>query len=261
MDSFELTYPPENTPEQNLKELHDTPYPGRVIVVGFAGNVAVQAYAIMGRSEGSRNRRFVEEDNIVSTEVVNPDLSVGDPELTIYDAMRRVGNMHIVSNGSQTNTVVQYLRAGRLYEDAAYSLSYEPDQPHFTPRITGFTKIAGEQTAAGLSIVRAIDQPGLFMGKAPDRVSTFFGPVEIEEMRERNIGYAIHTYSGDEGENGKLESFNEDPFAVPVDSAARSSYAMAGMLWENLDPENRVAVVAKTIGTFGYVDFSIINRQ
>lgn len=44
--------------------LRDNTYPGRGIVLGKSadGQKAVIAYFIMGRSENSRNRIFVEED-------------------------------------------------------------------------------------------------------------------------------------------------------------------------------------------------------
>ena len=45
------------------KELSSTTYPGRGIVIGRTkdGKKAVTAYFIMGRSENSRNRVFVED--------------------------------------------------------------------------------------------------------------------------------------------------------------------------------------------------------
>ena len=45
------------------KELQEISYPGRGIVIGRSrdGRKAVAAYFIMGRSENSRNRIFVED--------------------------------------------------------------------------------------------------------------------------------------------------------------------------------------------------------
>ena len=45
------------------KELQGNSYPGRGIIIGKSadGTKAVTAYFIMGRSENSRNRVFVEE--------------------------------------------------------------------------------------------------------------------------------------------------------------------------------------------------------
>ena len=45
------------------KELQENSYPGRGIIIGRSkdGTKAVTAYFIMGRSENSRNRIFVED--------------------------------------------------------------------------------------------------------------------------------------------------------------------------------------------------------
>ena len=51
------------------KELQSNSYPGRGIIIGKSadGTKAVTAYFIMGRSENSRNRVFVEEGEGIST--------------------------------------------------------------------------------------------------------------------------------------------------------------------------------------------------
>ena len=52
------------------EELRSNTYPGRGIVLGRSedGKKAVIAYFIMGRSENSRNRVFVEQDGGIRTE-------------------------------------------------------------------------------------------------------------------------------------------------------------------------------------------------
>ena len=87
-------------------------YPGRGIVVGKSadGAKAFYAYFIMGRSENSRNRIFVEEgDNV--TIYPYDESKVKDPSLIIYSPVKRVGQDVIVTNGDQTDTVEQYLKA------------------------------------------------------------------------------------------------------------------------------------------------------
>ena len=56
------------------QELKSTSYPGRGIVIGRSadGKKAVTAYFIMGRSENSRNRIFVEEGEGIRTEAYDP---------------------------------------------------------------------------------------------------------------------------------------------------------------------------------------------
>lgn len=52
------------------EELKNNSYPGRGIIIGRSadGTKAVTAYFIMGRSENSRNRVFVEDGNGIRTQ-------------------------------------------------------------------------------------------------------------------------------------------------------------------------------------------------
>ena len=56
------------------KELQGNAYPGRGIIIGKTpdGKKAVTAYFIMGRSENSRNRVFVEEGEGIRTQAFDP---------------------------------------------------------------------------------------------------------------------------------------------------------------------------------------------
>ena len=63
------------------KELSSNTYPGRGIVIGRSGDgkYAVTAYFIMGRSENSRNRVFVEDGEGIRTQAFDPS-KLTDPE-------------------------------------------------------------------------------------------------------------------------------------------------------------------------------------
>ena len=66
------------------KELKENSYPGRGIIIGRSadGTKAVTAYFIMGRSENSRNRVFVDDGIGIRTQAVDPSKLV-DPSLII----------------------------------------------------------------------------------------------------------------------------------------------------------------------------------
>ena len=66
------------------QELKQNAYPGRGIVIGKSedGKYAVTAYFIMGRSENSRNRVFVEDGAGIRTQAFDPSKLV-DPSLII----------------------------------------------------------------------------------------------------------------------------------------------------------------------------------
>ena len=86
-------------------ELKGNSYPGRGIVIGKSPNgaYAVTAYFIMGRSENSRNRVFVEDGEGIRTQAFDPS-KLSDPSLIIYAPVRVLGNKTIVTNGDQTDT-------------------------------------------------------------------------------------------------------------------------------------------------------------
>ena len=82
------------------QELSKTTYPGRGILIGKSedGKKAVIAYFIMGRSENSRNRIFVEENGVIKTQPFDPS-KMKDPSLIIYSPLRVYQNATIVTNG------------------------------------------------------------------------------------------------------------------------------------------------------------------
>ena len=79
------------------QELKGNSYPGRGIVIGKSkdGRYAVTAYFIMGRSENSRNRVFVEDGEGIRTQAFDPS-KLSDPSLIIYAPVRVLGNKTIV---------------------------------------------------------------------------------------------------------------------------------------------------------------------
>ena len=118
--------------------LRENAYPGRGIIIGRSpdGRHAVTAYFIMGRSENSRNRIFVEEGEGIRTEAFDPS-KVTDPSLIIYAPVRVLGNKTIVTNGDQTDTIYDLMDRQQTFEQALRTREFEPDAPNYTPRISG----------------------------------------------------------------------------------------------------------------------------
>jgi len=110
-----------------LEFLRTNPYPGRGIAIG-ADRVY---YFIMGRSENSRNRVFVETEDGIRTEAYDP-AKMKDPSLVIYHPVRSMGDDLIVTNGDQTDTI----RDMGDFRKALMTREYEPDEPNWTPRIS-----------------------------------------------------------------------------------------------------------------------------
>ena len=141
--------------------IRDNSYVGRGIVIGKSsdGKKAVTAYFIMGRSENSRNRVFIEQGDEV---IIHPfDASkVEDPSLIIYAPVRQTGNKLIVTNGDQTDTIYDFIESGKTFEQALETREFEPDKPNFTPRISGMLTFDGGDFTYKMSILKSADENG-----------------------------------------------------------------------------------------------------
>lgn len=139
------------------RHLVQNPYPGRGLVVGRSSGIEawLMIYWIMGRSEHSRNRRFVTEGNeLLRTEPVDASL-VDDPSLIIYEAMASLPPCHIISNGDQTRTIYESLQAGGSFDAALSTREREPDAPNFTPRISALLDLHHSPGQLTMSILKA----------------------------------------------------------------------------------------------------------
>ena len=123
------------------KELQSNSYPGRGIIIGRSadGTKAVTAYFIMGRSENSRNRVFVEDGEGIRTQAFDPS-KLTDPSLIIYAPVRVLGNKTIVTNGDG----IMHIENG-TYNYAMSILKSNNGNPESSHRYT----FAYENPAAG----------------------------------------------------------------------------------------------------------------
>ena len=205
-------------------------YPGRGILLGRSadGRSAILAYFIMGRSENSRNRVFVETEDGIRTEAHDPS-KMTDPSLIIYHPVRVFQGKTIVTNGDQTDTIRDALAAGHCYRHALLERKFEPDGPNWTPRISGVLR---PDHSYVLSILKALD------GDASCCCRFFFE----YDAPKAGVGHLIHTYQGD---GDPLPSFQGEPRAVALD--AGSPEVLAEQLWNALDADNRVALFVRYV--------------
>lgn len=211
--------------------LRGNSYPGRGIVIGKSeeGANAVFAYFIMGRSENSRNRVFVEKEDEL---VIYPfdESKVEDPSLIIYSPVRKVHHKWIVTNGDQTDTIADGLRVGDTFEKALESRCFEPDAPNFTPRISGLIDLDGK-FGYKLSILKSADEKG----SACNRYTFSYEPLN-------GVGHFIHTYNSD---GNPIPTFTGEPERVKIGSDITE---FANGIWESLNPDNKIALYV------GFVD-------
>ena len=100
-------------------------YPGRGVIMGKSPlGKAVIGYFIMGRSENSRNRIFEEDEkgNIYTKPF--DESKVEDPSLIIYRAIAQYEDKIVVTNGDQTDTIVDGLAAGKTAREALFTREF-----------------------------------------------------------------------------------------------------------------------------------------
>ena len=221
-------------------------YPGRGIVVGMSADkkYAVSAYFIMGRSENSRNRVFIEEGEEV---IIHPfDASkVEDPSLIIYSPIRKYENNLIVTNGDQTDTVYDGLVAGKSFSDALTARCFEPDAPNFTPRISAMLTFADSAFTYQMSILKSADAEG----SACNRYTFAYAPIA-------GVGHFLHTYNCD---GNPIPTFTGEPERIAlhgdIDSFTRE-------IWENLNEQNKISLYVRfTDLATGKTENRMINKN
>ena len=229
------------------KELQGNSYPGRGIVIGRSadGTKAVTAYFIMGRSENSRNRVFVEEGEGIRTQAFDPS-KLTDPSLIIYAPVRVLGDTTIVTNGDQTDTVYDGLKAQMTFEQSLRSREFEPDSPNYTPRISGIMEVKDANYTYSMSIFKCSNG-------TPDNCCRYTFSYENPLAGE---GHFIHTYKCD---GNPLPSFEGEPKRVEIPDDME---AFTEMLWNSLNAENKVSLFVRYIDiATGKYDTKIINKN
>jgi IMP cyclohydrolase len=198
------------------------PYPGRVIVLARTGDGTLAGvYALTGRSESSRRRRFLQPSPA--------ELLVAPADETEHDSLRHYAaalsddRWTVFGNGEQVGTVFDRLFAGQPPAVALDELSYEPDPPIYTPRITAVTS-------------RADGTVWLGAARRPSGARTR-ADVTVTSVREISVSDAlmISTYRSD-GTSVAV--------AATVTETTTSAATLADLLeevWAALDPAYRVA--------------------
>lgn len=229
------------------QELKHNAYPGRGIIIGKSadGTKAVTAYFIMGRSENSRNRVFVEEGAGIRTQAFDPS-KLTDPSLIIYAPVRVLGNRTIVTNGDQTDTIYEGMDKELTFEQSLRSREFEPDAPNYTPRISGVMHVEGGAYDYAMSILKSSNGN-------PDSCHRYTFAYENPANGE---GHFIHTYMCD---GNPLPSFEGEPKLVEIPDDME---AFTEMLWESLNEDNKVSLFVRYINiATGTWETKIVNKN
>lgn len=228
-------------------ELAGNSYPGRGIVIGKSadGKYAVTAYFIMGRSENSRNRVFVEDGEGIRTQAFDPS-KLSDPSLIIYAPVRVLGNKTIVTNGDQTDTIYELMDKQQTFEQALRTREFEPDAPNYTPRISGIMHIDNGTYNYAMSILKSNNGN-------PDACNRYTFAYQNPVAGEAHF---IHTYMGD---GSPLPSFEGEPKLVGLEGDIDT---VTSLVWENLNEENKVSLFVRYIEIeTGKYETRIVNKN
>ena len=228
------------------KELAENSYPGRGIVIGQSedGRFAAIAYFIMGRSVNSRNRVFVEDGEGLRTRAFDPG-KLSDPSLVIYAPVRVLGNATVVTNGDQTDTVYDFMKEGKTFEEALCTRTFEPDAPNYTPRISGVVERTDGAFTYKLSILKSGDGD-------PDAPERFF----FAYTPKAGKGHFLHTSRCD---GNPIPSFDGEPTPVKIEGDLD---AFTRLVWESLNEDNKVSLFTRFINLeTGEWESRIVNKN
>ncbi len=237
----------------NIYENHDigklvlgNSYVGRGIVCGKSedGTKAVTAYFIMGRSENSRNRVFTEKGEEV---IIYPfDASkVEDPSLIIYSPIRKIDNKLIVTNGDQTDTIYDFVKDGKTFEEALETRAFEPDFPNFTPRISAMMTFGENDFTYKMSILKSADANGTACNRYTFSYNALAG-----------MGHFIHTYVCD---GNPIPTFQGEPERVLIPNDIDE---FTSKIWNNLNSDNKISLYVRYIDlATGKIENRMINKN
>lgn len=215
------------------KLLSENTYPGRGIVMGKSadGKSAMFAYFIMGRSENSRNRVFEAFDGGMRTKAFD-ESKLTDPSLIIYNPYLAIDNIDIITNGDQTNTIYDFIKDGKSFDDALMTREFEPDCPNYTPRISGIAKYDFDNSSFTykLSILKSANGD-------PQACNRYF----YNYMPIDGIGHFVHTYRCD---GNPIPSFYGEPEEVSLPNTAEE---LTDLVWSNLNTDNKVSLFVRVV--------------
>ena len=228
------------------KLIEGNSYVVRGIVIGKSsdGKKACAAYFIMGRSANSRNRVFAERDGVLYTEPFDAS-KVEDPSLIIYAALREYKNKLIVTNGDQTDTIYEGIKAGGSFSGALATREFEPDAPNFTPRISGMITFRHGDFTYDMSILKSADEKGSACSRY-----TFSYPALP------GLGHFIHTYVCD---GNPIPTFQGEPERVAIPDDIDE---FTDSLWNALDPDNKISLYVRYVDLeTGEAENRLINKN
>jgi len=230
------------------EELNSLAYHGRGIIIGKSADSkkAITAYFIMGRSENSRNRVFVEDGQGIRTKAFDESKMV-DPHLIIYAPVKVLGNKTIVTNGDQTDTIYELMDKQMTFEQSLRTREFEDDAPNFTPRISGIIRLEDTGMNFAMSILKSAEGDG---SSCQRYTYAYSNPINGRAK-------FIHTYNSD---GNPLPSFEGEPKTLELPDVEID--ALTDLIWTNLNEDNKVSLFVRYIDiATGETETRIVNKN
>ena len=139
-----------------------------------------------------------------------------------------MGRGLIVTNGDQTDTILEFLERGLPMEQALRTREFEPDGPNWTPRISGIVERGEGSFTYKLSILKSADPEGSACVR-----QTF------EYPGQAGVGHFLHTYVTD---GNPIPTFQGEPERVAITGDIE---AFTPAVWENLNPDNKISLFVR----------------
>jgi IMP cyclohydrolase len=218
----------------NLDALAEMDYPGQAIILGKTkGDYYYAAYVLTSRHFQERKLVEIKTKRRITIQVAATSDRLKEEDkmqLHLYNAMGFLGGNIAVSNGIQTDAIWNEWMLVDSIESIVTALrkgwGYEPDAPHYTPRIGGFINSGiTEGCSAALAIIKnEHDEP----------TRNYFQVPMIPRF-----GKMIATYNGPNIRMGEqLPYFTGEPRELSIESD--NAEEIANLVYSALDPKERV---------------------
>ena len=166
--------------------------------------------------------------------------------MIIYAPVRTLGNKTIVTNGDQTDTIYDLMNQQLTFEQSLRTRQFEPDEPNYTPRISGIVKCSDGNMNYAMSILKSADGN-------PDCCERYTFSYDTPLAGK---GRFIHTYMGD---GNPLPSFEGEPVLVDIPDDIDK---FADTVWNSLNEENKVSLFIRYINVADQTyETRIINKN
>jgi len=170
---------------------------------------------------------------------------VEDPSLIIYAAVRGTEDKLIVTNGDQTDTIYDGLKAGMSFSKSLNQRKFEPDAPNLTPRISGMLSFEDGDFMYKMSILKSADAEGT----ACNRYTFAYEPIA-------GLGHFIHTYVTD---GNPIPTFQGEPERMAM---GNDIDVFTNAIWDSLDENNKISLYTRYIDlATGEYDERLINKN